>query len=183
MGPRKNKSRGIHFRLCGQNAYRPGGAANAARLCIYAGHKMAGRIRTFISVPRNARPNEGDHRHENRYGTAAANGSPDLWRCWFWQNGSCSSRGIQGRDGGEASGRARADDCACSATFRSVPAAHARVSGADRNAQPFSFAFRTEKSAARSEEHTSELQSRRDLVCRLLLEKKKKQKNRGEECD
>src|SRR3989440_7576256 len=29
---------------------------------------------------------------------------------------------------------------------------------------------------ARSEEHTSELQSRSDLVCRLLLEKKKKQK-------
>src|SRR5690349_23879566 len=29
--------------------------------------------------------------------------------------------------------------------------------------------------AHRSEEHTSELQSRRDLVCRLLLEKKKKQ--------
>src|SRR5690349_22422697 len=27
--------------------------------------------------------------------------------------------------------------------------------------------------ASRSEEHTSELQSRRDLVCRLLLEKKK----------
>src|SRR5690349_24002884 len=31
----------------------------------------------------------------------------------------------------------------------------------------------------RSEEHTSELQSRRDLVCRLLLEKKKK-KNKKE---
>src|SRR6266496_6541440 len=30
--------------------------------------------------------------------------------------------------------------------------------------------------AGRSEEHTSELQSRRDLVCRLLLEKKKKKK-------
>src|SRR5437773_4460136 len=29
--------------------------------------------------------------------------------------------------------------------------------------------------AARSEEHTSELQSHHDLVCRLLLEKKKKQ--------
>src|SRR5690349_25153850 len=29
---------------------------------------------------------------------------------------------------------------------------------------------------SRSEEHTSELQSRRDLVCRLLLEKKKKKK-------
>src|SRR6478752_10096323 len=30
--------------------------------------------------------------------------------------------------------------------------------------------------SARSEEHTSELQSRLHLVCRLLLEKKKKQK-------
>src|SRR5690349_22748703 len=30
----------------------------------------------------------------------------------------------------------------------------------------------------RSEEHTSELQSRRDLVCRLLLEKKKQQQHR-----
>src|SRR5690554_7611583 len=30
----------------------------------------------------------------------------------------------------------------------------------------------------RSEEHTSELQSRPHLVCRLLLEKKKKQKNK-----
>src|SRR5438874_6240184 len=29
------------------------------------------------------------------------------------------------------------------------------------------------ETTARSEEHTSELQSRRDLVCRLLLEKKK----------
>ena len=30
------------------------------------------------------------------------------------------------------------------------------------------------QAARRSEEHTSELQSRRNLVCRLLLEKKKK---------
>src|SRR6266576_3849442 len=30
----------------------------------------------------------------------------------------------------------------------------------------------------RSEEHTSELQSRRDLVCRLLLEKKKKEQEK-----
>src|SRR2546421_5692656 len=31
------------------------------------------------------------------------------------------------------------------------------------------------RATPRSEEHTSELQSRSDLVCRLLLEKKKKQ--------
>src|SRR5699024_12690718 len=33
---------------------------------------------------------------------------------------------------------------------------------------------------SRSEEHTSELQSRFDLVCRLLLEKKKQRKNKHE---
>src|SRR5699024_12738689 len=44
--------------------------------------------------------------------------------------------------------------------------------------QNFITRVAADKSAAmviRSEEHTSELQSRFDLVCRLLLEKKKKQ--------
>src|SRR5438874_9278120 len=36
------------------------------------------------------------------------------------------------------------------------------------------YALARSPGEARSEEHTSELQSRRDLVCRLLLEKKKK---------
>src|SRR5205809_4562802 len=36
------------------------------------------------------------------------------------------------------------------------------------------------RAPARSEEHTSELQSRLHLVCRLLLEKKKKQKENPE---
>src|SRR5690349_23552322 len=42
----------------------------------------------------------------------------------------------------------------------------------------FRILARTAPSTAlsRSEEHTSELQSRRDLVCRLLLEKKKNNK-------
>src|SRR5258706_5220150 len=34
--------------------------------------------------------------------------------------------------------------------------------------------------ASRSEEHTSELQSLTNLVCRLLLEKKKKHRNSGQ---
>src|SRR2546422_7422127 len=37
----------------------------------------------------------------------------------------------------------------------------------------------TGASGARSEEHTSELQSRLHLVCRLLLEKKKKKKEQN----
>src|SRR5438067_7528226 len=43
-----------------------------------------------------------------------------------------------------------------------------------------SYRFFTTRPAARSEEHTSELQSRFELVCRLLLEKKKSQENREE---
>src|SRR5207248_5524614 len=43
----------------------------------------------------------------------------------------------------------------------------------DSGAGPDSVVTRTARYAARSEEHTSELQSPYDLVCRLLLEKKK----------
>src|SRR6267378_7695084 len=47
----------------------------------------------------------------------------------------------------------------------------------DTRLKPFEDRFTTEPGrrvpTPRSEEHTSELQSRRDLVCRLLLEKKK----------
>src|SRR2546429_5538553 len=39
--------------------------------------------------------------------------------------------------------------------------------------RPASAGFRGYKDLSRSEEHTSELQSRLHLVCRLLLEKKK----------
>src|SRR5206468_5059650 len=47
-----------------------------------------------------------------------------------------------------------------------------------RGALPDQCRRRSEQSdSPRSEEHTSELQSRSDLVCRLLLEKKKKKKN------
>src|SRR5438105_6461939 len=46
---------------------------------------------------------------------------------------------------------------------------------ASRGSSPPSIPTPTD-SAPRSEEHTSELQSRVDLVCRLLLEKKKKKK-------
>src|SRR5947199_10442417 len=47
-----------------------------------------------------------------------------------------------------------------------------------RSAAPSSTAtrdFSARRASRRSEEHTSELQSLRHLVCRLLLEKKKKQ--------
>src|SRR3989449_7850226 len=53
-----------------------------------------------------------------------------------------------------------------------------RAGGLLRRLRP--QAERDRAAAQRSEEHTSELQSRLHLVCRLLLEKKKKNNTRGE---
>src|SRR2546426_148658 len=49
-----------------------------------------------------------------------------------------------------------------------------RAHDAVLNAAPYHFNLEVSKAAVRSEEHTSELQSPCNLVCRLLLEKKKK---------
>src|SRR6266403_1359097 len=53
------------------------------------------------------------------------------------------------------------------------PEAHVRRERGVVHGQP-AFASSSGSMWPRSEEHTSELQSRRDLVCRLLLEKKKR---------
>src|SRR5690349_23919000 len=59
--------------------------------------------------------------------------------------------------------------------FRSLRRAFSRAMNPVRErTKPASSSMSTGSSPPRSEEHTSELQSRRDLVCRLLLEKKKK---------
>src|SRR5207249_11788664 len=66
--------------------------------------------------------------------------------------------------------------------FRSSagPSPHAAPTASFRPALPVrtnSIPQRARRArSSRSEEHTSELQSRFDLVCRLLLEKKKKKK-------
>src|SRR3712207_8765453 len=58
------------------------------------------------------------------------------------------------------------------------PSARVRVSGRQvQVGQPSVPAAVAPLRRGRSEEHTSELQSRQYLVCRLLLEKKKKKKN------
>src|SRR2546428_7117825 len=61
--------------------------------------------------------------------------------------------------------------------FRSVPSSRSRFGA--RCA--LSSARRLCSTFCRSEEHTSELQSRSDIVCRLLLEKKKT-KNKRPNC-
>src|SRR2546422_8610213 len=60
-----------------------------------------------------------------------------------------------------------------------LSAGELRLTSTDPRVQPFldyrhlTDPFDTEMPVVRSEEHTSELQSRLHLVCRLLLEKKK----------
>src|SRR2546421_5216643 len=75
--------------------------------------------------------------------------------------------------------------------FRSLISRHGRRIAVGFNAGVFTNAagaplgilaaardITAQKQLERSEEHTSELQSRSDLVCRLLLEKKKKKKKK-----
>src|SRR5258708_13032193 len=61
--------------------------------------------------------------------------------------------------------------------FRS-PGRRFRIRGADQSPR---FGGRPGRGRTRSEEHTSELQSPDHLVCRLLLEKKKKEKQKPED--
>src|SRR2546430_8487376 len=58
---------------------------------------------------------------------------------------------------------------------RKLPRARRHLAGYLERTQerPISIAARAALRPARSEEHTSELQSQSNLVCRLLLEKKK----------
>src|SRR5260221_9727496 len=74
--------------------------------------------------------------------------------------------------------------------FRSSRAPHAGRKGMDMNdisqtpapgggKLDLDIAFQPLRVAVRSEEHTSELQSHSDLVCRLLLEKKKQFRRRS----
>src|SRR5947209_12081264 len=66
--------------------------------------------------------------------------------------------------------------------FRSVnrsPAPVCRCSRSSRSGETcLRYISTWSYASARSEEHTSELQSRQYLVCRLLLEKKKKKKSK-----
>src|SRR5690349_23419379 len=57
--------------------------------------------------------------------------------------------------------------------FRSAGRRRRSCRWGDRNLPSTDRLLQLFEKLARSEEHTSELQSRRDLVCRLLLEKKK----------
>src|SRR5207247_4098480 len=67
-------------------------------------------------------------------------------------------------------------DAAVGAPVAPPPAAgELRIAGVPASRATAVARVREVAAAARSEEHTSELQSRVDLVCRLLLEKKKEQ--------
>src|SRR5437868_12071528 len=60
--------------------------------------------------------------------------------------------------------------------YEEVLAASTEVQ-AEISVKPTQLGLDIDEGATRSEEHTSELQSRFDLVCRLLLEKKNKRTN------
>src|SRR3712207_8606310 len=76
----------------------------------------------------------------------------------------------------EPRGMARPQNRLPKGTFAPAPIGTARPASESRPARPTrpAQAGGPERGGQRSEEHTSELQSRQYLVCRLLLEKKQK---------
>src|SRR3712207_7058795 len=56
------------------------------------------------------------------------------------------------------------------------------IDGAEKTTSPVASQSNIKIQSARSEEHTSELQSRQYLVCRLLLEKKKTDQSPPSHC-
>src|SRR5690606_39350298 len=95
--------------------------------------------------------------------------------------GSCTSPPPRGRTGGSTKGRSatacRPRWCRWACPGRPAPPARScRSTGPERRRRPCHPRPGPRPGRVvrrRSEEHTSELQSRENLVCRLLLEKKK----------
>src|SRR5690349_13015993 len=141
---------------------------------------------SYLPAAPKTRVRDWEQRLQDRLGPAGKPRVGLVWSFFFssrrrhtrslrdWSSDVCSSDLIAsrwraaGRAGARSSGRSRSAWCAIWSSkfrFRNDPeleeAAHLHARGALVH-------------GARSEEHTSELQSRRDLVCRLLLEKKKK---------
>src|SRR5690606_39879449 len=79
---------------------------------------------------------------------------------------ACRARGLRGSGDAAATRRTRRGGAA----RRGQRPAEAPVQHLQQDVQQ---AARARRDQRRSEEHTSELQSRENLVCRLLLEKKK----------
>src|SRR2546429_2625653 len=90
---------------------------------------------------------------------------------------SISSAALGAWAGGSLCGRARWA-CGCVIMWLRL----APVVPAARGPHVGSSYVPTHRGGRRSEEHTSELQSRLHLVCRLLLEKKKKQSRPATNC-
>src|SRR5437667_4679526 len=84
-------------------------------------------------------------------------------RGWCWSSASTKSRP---RSRGIPRARKKPGETDAAFVIRRMPVLESAVIGETVSCQP------------RSEEHTSELQSHHDLVCRLLLEKKKENRQK-----
>ena len=78
------------------------------------------RARGRLPARRDRRSAHGDRRGEGRHGAAQADGPADLRRRRVRQDRDRGSRGVQGRDGRQAGGGARADDAARRAALHHV---------------------------------------------------------------
>src|SRR5262245_66268196 len=112
----------------------------------------------------------GEYRNENLYnscddrGTGGARSRPDGARQGWWQARAKKRRANSRRTAAEEERRKR---------IQGLAQENSRSDGQERPVGKHALSNPRRPRVSRSEEHTSELQSLRHLVCRLLLEKKK----------
>src|SRR5574340_38875 len=140
----------------GEGGQRTGSAPGAGRSRAARG---GGRPQLASGVPPGGGRGPGGGEGGGRGGAGVGS-----WRGWG-RASPWSSRGSPWRLGTPTS---------CAPGSPRIGIQWARRRGADHRSGNWDC---VEQGTTRSEEHTSELQSPKELVCRLLLEKKKKQKN------
>ncbi len=84
-------------------------AQGHARFCLCPRQLHAGGAGILLHLRGYARPVAGHHRYQERHDQTLPDGSPDLWRRGFWQNGGGHPGGVQGDFGWQTGGRAGAD--------------------------------------------------------------------------
>ena len=142
----------------------------AARKAV-AGHAfcrrlaLAAGIRGRVPVRADARPDDGDRRHQARHGNAGADGPPAVRRRRLRQDGSRDARRVQGGDGRQAGRGAGADDRPRVPAPEDAARALRRLSGPHRHGQPVPHQGRAEGDRSRTSPPASSTSSSARTGC------------------
>ena len=149
VGAREDEGQESHAR-------HGGGAAEALRRAqgragprLQPRHALAGGIRGRVRIRADARPEDGDRRHQARHGVVDADGPPALRRRRLRQDRGRDARRVQGGDGRQAGRLPRADHRPRVSAPEDAQGALRRLPREDRHGEPLPLEDRAEGHARR----------------------------------